>query len=84
MLRHVMDAEEAYHKTAGRYGTFSELSEKYLPLDVPRQDLSFMRTGYRFNLTVEADGFRVTATPTAPVTRSFVGDDSGYIRAGVE
>ena len=29
-----------------------------------------------------ADGFRITATPLSPSGRSFVGDDSGFIRAG--
>jgi hypothetical protein len=85
VLRHVINAEEAFHRTAGRYGSLSELSKaQNLLLDVPIQDLSFIRRGYRFDLTVEADGFRVAATPTAPGTRPFVGDDSGFIRAGVD
>jgi len=29
-------------------------------------------------------GFRVTAVPASPGPRSFVGDDSGYIRSGLE
>jgi len=85
VLRHVMNAQEAFHRTAGRYGTLAELSKaQTLLLDVPIQELSFMRKGYRFDLAVEGDSFRVTATPSAPGTRPFVGDDSGIIRAGVD
>jgi len=35
-------------------------------------------------LTIEDDGYRITAMPASPGPRSFLGDDSGYIRAGVE
>jgi hypothetical protein len=85
VLRHVMNAQEAFHRSAGHYGTLAELSKaQNLLLDVPMQDRSFMRKGYRFDLTVEEDGFRVTATPSAPGTRPFVGDDTGIIRAGVD
>jgi hypothetical protein len=33
---------------------------------------------------VESDAFRLTATPTGGGPRPFVGDDSGFIRAGTE
>ena len=85
VMRHVMNAQEAFHRSAGHYGTLAELSKAHtLLLDVPIQERSFMRKGYRFDLTVEEDGFRVTATPSAPGTRPFVGDDTGIIRAGVD
>jgi hypothetical protein len=33
---------------------------------------------------MERDGFRIVAEPMSPGPRSFVGDDSGFIRAGVD
>ena len=85
-LRHLMDREEAYKKRAGRYGTFDELARGMgLALDVPLGTTSFHRKGYRFDLTVESDGFRITAVPNLPGPRAFSGDDSGYImRSGEE
>jgi hypothetical protein len=84
-MRHVMNAQEAYQRKAGHYGSFAELTKSQtLLLDVPVQDRSFMRKGYRFELTVERDGFKVVATPVAPGGRPFVGDDSGFIRAGLD
>ena len=84
-LRHVMNAEEAYQRKHGRYGTFSEMARSQaLLMDVPLQDRSFNRRGYRFELELESSGFRVVANPVSPGTRPFVGDDSGFIRAGVD
>ena len=84
-LRHVMDREEVYKKATGRYGTLAEMaSASGFGLDVPYAATSFQRKGYRFDLTVEEDGFRITAVPAGPGPRSFVGDDSGYIRSGLE
>ena len=84
-MRHVMNAQEAYQRKSGRYGSFADLTKSQtLLLDVPVQDRSFMRKGYRFELTIESDGYKVMATPVAPGGRSFVGDDSGFIRAGLD
>jgi serine/threonine protein kinase len=84
-LRHVMDREEVYKKATGRYGTLAEMARASgFGLDVPYAATSFQRKGYRFDLTVEEDGFRITAVPAGPGPRSFVGDDSGYIRTGLE
>jgi hypothetical protein len=84
-LRHVMNAEEAFQSKNGRYGAFGELvRSRALLMDVPVQDRSFVRKGYRFEVSVESDGFTIVATPVAPGTRPFVGDDSGFIRAGVD
>jgi serine/threonine protein kinase len=84
-LRHVMDREEVYKKATGRYGTLAEMARASgFGLDVPFAATSFQRKGYRFDLTVEEDGFRVTAVPASPGPRSFVGDDTGYIRTGLE
>jgi serine/threonine protein kinase len=84
-LRHVMDREEAYKKATGRYGTLAEMARASgFGLDVPYAATSFQRKGFRFELTVEEDGFRITAVPAGPGPRSFVGDDTGYIRAGLE
>jgi serine/threonine-protein kinase len=83
-IRHLMDREEAFHRREGRYATFDDLGRSGPFLDVPSQTRTFQRRGYRFDLTLESDGFRIVAEPTAPGPRSFVGDDSGFIRAGVE
>jgi len=84
-LRHVMDREEAYKKATGRYGTLSEMARTSgFGLDVQYTATAFSRKGYRFELTVEEDGFKITAVPAGPGPRSFLGDDSGYIRAGLE
>jgi hypothetical protein len=83
-LRHVMDRQEAFHRREGRYGTFADLGRSGAFLDVPSQTLTFQRKGYRFELALETNGFRMVAEPTAPGPRSFVGDDSGFIRSGVD
>ena len=84
-LRHVMDREEVYKKATGRYGTLAEMARASgFGLDVPFAATSFQRKGYRFDLTIEEDGFKITAVPGGPGPRSFVGDDSGYIRSGLE
>jgi len=84
-LRHVMDREEAYKKATGRYGTLTEMARTSgFGLDVPYAATAFSRKGYRFDLTIEDDGYRITAMPASPGPRSFLGDDSGYIRAGLE
>jgi serine/threonine-protein kinase len=84
-MRHVMNAQDVYQRKNGRYGSFSELTRSQsLLLDVPVQERAFMRKGYRFELSVETDGYKVLATPVTPGPRPFVGDDSGFIRAGIE
>jgi hypothetical protein len=84
-LRHAMNAQEAFHKRNGRYGTYDELVRaQLLFLDVPVQVRAFLRKSYRFELTVEGDSYRISAIPTAPGPRPFVGDDSGYIRVDEE
>ena len=84
-LRHVMNAEELYQRKNGRYGSFGELTRSQtLLLDVAVQERAFMRKGYRFELAVESDGYKVIATPVVPGPRPFVGDDSGFIRAELD
>jgi hypothetical protein len=83
-IRHLMDREEAFYRRESRYATFDDLGRSGPFLDVPSQTRTFQRRGYRFELTIERDGFRIVAEPTAPGPRSFVGDDSGFIRAGVD
>jgi hypothetical protein len=83
-IRHLIDREEAFHRKEGRYATLADLGRSGPFLDVPTQALAFQRRGYKFELTVERDGFRIVAEPMAPGPRSFVGDDSGFIRAGVD
>jgi eukaryotic-like serine/threonine-protein kinase len=85
VLRHLINAEEAFHKKNERYGELEELRRAgVLFLDVPSSGGTFTRRDYRFELTAEDDGFRALATPLSPEGRPFVGDDSGYIRAGLD
>jgi hypothetical protein len=83
-IRHLIDRMEAFHRRQGRYAGLAELRAAGLALDVPVSGNSFERRGFRFEVSVESDGFRVTATPLVPSGRSFVGDDSGYIRVGMD
>jgi eukaryotic-like serine/threonine-protein kinase len=84
-LRHIMDRQEVFHRKQGRYGTLAELTSAVgFRLDVPVTQNTFERRGYRFDLSVEKDGFTVTALPNSPTGRTFTGDDSGFIRSGTE
>ena len=83
-IRHLIDRMEAFQRKEGRYAGLADLRAAGLALDVPVSGNTFQRRGFRFEVTVESDGFRITATPVSPSGRSFVGDDSGYIRAGVD
>jgi hypothetical protein len=85
-LRHLMNAEEAFHKRHGRYASLAELLAANLVfLDVPIRGGGFQRFGFRFELSPEgSESFRATAMPIGAGTRPFVGDDSGYIRLGVD
>ncbi len=85
VIRHIINAEEVYKKKHDRYGNFTEMAgSQSLFLDVPVQATSFARKRYRFQLTMEDDGFKVVALPIGPGVRPFFGDDSGFIREGVE
>jgi hypothetical protein len=84
-IRHIINAQEAYHRKRNRYGSLGEMAAaQALFLDVPFQANAFRRGGYNFELTVEPDGFHVQAMPTAPNGRPFFGDDTGLIRVGTE
>jgi serine/threonine protein kinase len=87
-IRHILNAQEAYHRKRNRYGSLSDLAAaQLLFLNVPFQPTAFRRLEYHFELTVEpgGDGFRVVAMPTSPSSgRPFIGDDSGIIRVGTE
>jgi hypothetical protein len=83
LMRFVIDRQEIFHKENRRYGTFHELFARE-PLDVAVEKSSLVRGGYRFNMEAGGDGFKITAVPLHSGTRPFVGDDSGFIRAGVE
>ena len=80
-LRHILQAQEAFKQSTGRYGTFSEMAAaRNLFLDVAPQANVFQRRGYRFELQLSGDSFRVVAKPQMAGPRPFVGDESGYIR----
>jgi len=75
-LLNMMRFQEAYQKKNGRYGSFKET----LPISVPSGN-SLQNAGYKFELTVESDGFKIVATPTNLAgLRPLLGDDSGFVR----
>jgi serine/threonine protein kinase len=84
-MRFLMNAQERFNQRAGHYGNLSEIGAGLSRfLDVPFQAHGFQRRGYRFNLATEADSFSLTASPQVAGMRSFVGDDSGFIRLAEE
>ena len=79
-LRHIINAEEAFNRKNGRYGTFAEMAAaRTLFLNQPAEERSFHRKGYKFELQLTGDGFRVMAHPQFAGGRPFVGDDTAYI-----
>lgn len=81
VLLHIHSAEEAYHRKTGRYGNLREMADAAVfGLDVPFRADGFQRTRYAFHVTTAADGYRVEATPLAPIGRAFVVDDSGFVQ----
>jgi len=82
-LRYIIDNQEAYHRKNGRYGNLIDLFGR-TPLDVPHNGDSFQRRGYRYNLEMTSDGYKVMAIPVQVGPRPFTGYDSGIIRPGLE
>jgi hypothetical protein len=79
-LRHIINAEDIYKNRHGHYGSFTEMSSaQSMYLDVPVQAKTFQRKGYKFELTLEEDGFKVLAIPTHVGGRAFQGDETGFI-----
>jgi serine/threonine-protein kinase len=80
-LLHLHQAEEAYHRKNGRFGTPRELADAgFLRLDVPVSAEGFRRMRYGFRVTASADGYRADAVPLAANGRAFMVDDSGFVR----
>jgi hypothetical protein len=75
VLLNVIHYQALHRQRTGRYGTFQQV----LPRQVPAGG-AFEHAGYRFDMTVESDGFKVVATPLAMGLRGFVADDSGFVR----
>jgi hypothetical protein len=77
-----MYAQNAFHKSNGRYGTLQELKQaRLLQLDVPFREGSFERRGYRFQLKGAAQEYRMDAAPIAGNGRPFYVDENGYVLA---
>jgi serine/threonine-protein kinase len=85
-IRYLINAEEFYNKKHGRYASLSELTAESMRLDVKASKNEFTRAGYVFLLSVKDGGksFEITASPQTPGLRPFIGDDSGFIRSGLE
>lgn len=75
-LLNMMRFQEAYQKKTGRYGSFKDT----LPISVAQANV-LQNAGYKFELSVESDGFQIVATPVSMSgLRPFIGDDSGFVR----
>jgi hypothetical protein len=76
-LVHMIRMQEAYKRNSGRYGSFKDT----LPAGINVASANVVQNpAYRFQLTVESDGFRIVATPTsASGLRPLQGDDSGFV-----
>jgi hypothetical protein len=81
-VRNVMNAQTSFNQKNGRYGSLAELARAgILPLANVQNGNTFTHRAYRFEVDAAGDGFRVLATPREPRgPRTFVGDESGYIR----
>jgi serine/threonine protein kinase len=75
VLLNVMHYQALHRQRTGRYGTLQQV----LPRQVP-SPTSFDHAGYRFDMAVESDGFKVVATPLSMGMRGFVADDTGIVR----
>jgi serine/threonine-protein kinase len=75
-LLNMMRFQEAYQRKNGRYGNFKET----LPVNVPSGNV-LHNAGYKFELSVESDGFKIVATPLSLAgLRPLLVDDSGFVR----
>ena len=75
VLLNVLHYQALHRQRSGTYGTFQQV----LPRPVASPD-RFEHAGYRFDMTVEPDGFKVVATPLTMGLRGFVADDTGFVR----
>ena len=75
VMLNVIHYQALHRQRTGRYGTFKDV----LPRQVGTPN-SFDHAGYRFDMTVESDAFKVVATPLGMGMRGFVADDSGFVR----
>ncbi len=74
VLLNLADLEQVFSERNGRYGTFAEaLAGRGLAAR------SFQRHNYRFDLTLESDGFTIRATPLTSGLRALVVDDSAVV-----
>ena len=75
-LLNMMRFQEAYQKKTGRYGSFKDT----LPITVAQANV-LQNAGYKFELSVESDGYKIVATPVSMSgLRPFIADDSGFVR----
>jgi hypothetical protein len=82
-LRHIANAQTAFHKKTSRYGTFDDLKQaQVLFLPGTLQARAYARKAYRFSLELGGDGFKVLAQPTAVGLRPFYVDENEIIGVG--
>jgi predicted Ser/Thr protein kinase len=79
-LLHMMSFQAAFERKNKKYGSFSDV----LPAR-PGSANVIQRYGYRFDLKLEPEGYRIVATPLALGTgRALLADDSGFVRYAEE
>jgi serine/threonine-protein kinase len=87
-VRNIINAQQSFHQKNGRYGTLEELVRAgTLPLaNVGPNGNGFTHRAYRFEMEAGGERFRVLATPRLPRAgpRTFIGDESSYIRDAAE
>ena len=73
-LLNMMNLQGAYKARSGRYGSFRDI----LPA-APASGTVLEHNGYRFQLTVGGEDYKIVATPLGN-GRALVADDNGYVR----
>jgi hypothetical protein len=82
-IRKVQGAEDAYYLKTGRYASLDALTESGLISSVPGLGHG-LAEGYRFQIQLEAQGYRLTASPDPRPKRLFYSlysDESKVIRS---
>jgi serine/threonine-protein kinase len=73
-LLNMVRMQAAFNARTSRYGTFTETLPR-----APASPNSLTFAGYRFDLVLEADGFRIVGTPLNTGLRPIVGTDAGFV-----
>jgi len=86
-MRVLIGAETAFKAATGRYGSLKELAAASTGAGLGGMRLrgdTLTHRGYEHSLRLTDSGFEVRAVPQRPGLRTFVGDETGEIRAVTE